>query len=87
MTEMRNRSRASGSLQQRLKQMARIARQKAEALPAGDERDRLLRKADQSERSAAMEDGSPHRACRCRKVPVRGFLKSSHFLGLLRADR
>jgi hypothetical protein len=36
--------------------MANIARQKAETLPEGDERDRLLRKADQSERSAAMEE-------------------------------
>ena len=43
------------SLQQRLHGMAEAARRRADQLPPGDERDELLRKVEQAERSAAVE--------------------------------
>ena len=43
------------SLQQRLHDMARTARRRADELPPGHERNDLLRKAEQAERSAAIE--------------------------------
>ena len=55
MTKKRNRSRPMLSLQERLKQIAFRARQKAEGLPAGHERDRLMRAAVSTESAAAIE--------------------------------
>ena len=55
MSVLRNRTRPPGTLQARLLAMARLARRKAEELPEGAQRLELLRKADQSERSAAIE--------------------------------
>lgn len=43
----------NASLQQRLLDMADAARSRAEELPAGEEREALLRKAEDAERSAA----------------------------------
>lgn len=51
----RNRERPPGSLRDRLLSIAKLAREKAERCPVGPERDRLLAKAEQSERTAAME--------------------------------
>lgn len=50
----RNRSRP-GSLQERLLAMAKLARRRAEEAPEGEERKRLLRKAELTERSAKIE--------------------------------
>ena len=44
-----------GSLHDRLIAMATLARQKADNCPAGSERATLLRKAEQTERAAAIE--------------------------------
>ena len=51
----RNRTRPALSLQERLKQIAFRAREKAEALPPGQERDRLIMAAVSSESAAAVE--------------------------------
>ena len=55
MKKKRNRSRPPEPLQQRLKQIARDAREKAAGLPPGDERDRLLETAVSTESAAAIE--------------------------------
>lgn len=55
MKKKRNRSRPPQPLQQRLGQLARMAREKAAGLPPGDERDRLLEKAVSTESAAAIE--------------------------------
>ncbi len=47
--------RLPGSLRDRLIAMATLARKKADNCPAGSEREALLRKAEQTERSAAIE--------------------------------
>jgi hypothetical protein len=52
----RNRTRPTGSLRDRLLAMAKLARQKAEASTDDQVRDLLLRKAAQTERTAAMEE-------------------------------
>jgi hypothetical protein len=52
----RNPSRPDGSLRDRLLAMAKLARRKAEACPVGPDRDLLLRKAEQTERTAAIEE-------------------------------
>jgi hypothetical protein len=53
---VRNRVRPPGSLRDRLIAMAKLARQKAEACHDDEVKQLLLRKADQSERTAAMEE-------------------------------
>lgn len=55
MKKKRNRSRPALPLQERLKQLALGARKKAEALPPGRERDRLLTAAVSTESAAAIE--------------------------------
>ena len=55
MKKKRNRSRPALPLQERLKQLAFRARKKAEALPPGRERDRLLTAAVSTESAAAIE--------------------------------
>ena len=55
MKKKRNRSRPALPLQERLKQLAVRAREKAEALPPGRERDRLLTAAVSTESAAAIE--------------------------------
>jgi hypothetical protein len=55
MGAIRNRARPPGSLRERLLAMARVARRKAQQVPDGPARRELLRKADQSERTAAVE--------------------------------
>lgn len=55
MKKQRNRTRPALSLQERLKQLAFRAREKAEALPPGLERDRLITAAVSSESAAAIE--------------------------------
>ena len=55
MGAIRNRARPPGSLRERLLAMARVARRKAQQVPDGPARRELLRKADQSERTAAGE--------------------------------
>jgi hypothetical protein len=55
MKKKRNRSRPALSLQERLKQLAFRAREKAETLPPGRERDRLLTAAVSTESAAAIE--------------------------------
>jgi hypothetical protein len=55
MKKKRNRSRPALPLQERLKQLAFRAREKAEALPPGRERDRLLTAAVSTESAAAIE--------------------------------
>jgi hypothetical protein len=55
MKKQRNRARPALSLQERLKQLAFRAREKAETLPAGLERDRLITAAASSESAAAIE--------------------------------
>jgi hypothetical protein len=71
----RNPSRPLGSLQQRLLTLARIARRRADE--ASDEalRMRLLQKAKQSERSAAIKNWlrSPGTECRNSRCVVRNF--------------
>jgi hypothetical protein len=52
----RNRSRPSSSLRDRLLSMANLARQKAETYPEGPERERLIKKAEQTERTAAIHE-------------------------------
>ena len=55
MKNKRNRSRPALPLQERLRQLAFRAREKAEALPPGRERDRLLTAAVSTESAAAIE--------------------------------
>ena len=55
MKKKRNRTRPALSLQERLKQIAFRAREKAEALPPGRERDRLIRAAASTESAATIE--------------------------------
>jgi hypothetical protein len=55
VAQKRNRLRPASSLQQRLRATADLARKRAQALPPGEERDGLVRKADSIERSAALE--------------------------------
>ena len=55
MASERNPQRLPVSLRDRLIAMATLARQKADNCPAGSERNALLRKAEQTERSAAIE--------------------------------
>jgi hypothetical protein len=55
MKKQRNRTRPALSLQERLKQIAFRAREKAEALPPGRERDRLMSAAVSTESAAAIE--------------------------------
>ena len=52
----RNRARPAGSLRDRLLAMAKLAREKAEACTDDQVRDLLLRKAAQTERTAAIEE-------------------------------
>jgi len=52
----RNRTRPAGSLRDRLLAMANLARQKAEACTDDQIRELLLRKAAQTERTAAIEE-------------------------------
>jgi hypothetical protein len=55
MKKKRNRTRPALSLQERLKRIAFRAREKAEALPPGRERDRLITAAVSTESAAAIE--------------------------------
>ena len=55
MKKKRNRSRPALSLQQRLSQIALRAREKAEGLPPGSERDRLIETAVANEAAAAID--------------------------------
>jgi hypothetical protein len=55
MKKKRNRTRPALSLQERLKRIAFRAREKAEALPPGRERDRLMTAAVSTESAAAIE--------------------------------
>jgi hypothetical protein len=55
MKNKRNRSRPALPLQERLRQLAFRAREKAEALPPGRERDRLITAAVSTESAAAIE--------------------------------
>jgi hypothetical protein len=55
MKKKRNRSRPVLSLQERLKQFAFRAREKADGLPPGPERDHLMRTAVSSDAAAAMD--------------------------------
>ena len=55
MKKKRNRSRPVLSLQERLKQVASLARAKADGLPAGQERDRLIQTAVSNDAAAAID--------------------------------
>ena len=55
MKKKRNRSRPQLPLQERLRQLALGAREKAADLPPGDERDRLLETAVSTESAAAID--------------------------------
>jgi hypothetical protein len=55
MTKKRNRSRPALSLQERLRQFARRARETAAGLPPGHERDHLIEKAVANEAAAAID--------------------------------
>ena len=55
MKKKRNRSRPALPLQERLRQIARRAREKAADLPPGRERDRLLHTAVANESAAALD--------------------------------
>ena len=55
MKQKRNRSRPALPLQERLKQIAIRAREKADGLPPGDERDVLIRVAAKNEAAAVMD--------------------------------
>jgi hypothetical protein len=55
MKKKRNRSRPVLSLQERLKQLASRAREKAAGLPPGQERDHLMQTAVASDAAAAMD--------------------------------
>ena len=55
MTKKRNRSRPALPLQERLNNLAQTAREAADRLPAGPERDRLVKQALASEGAARLE--------------------------------
>jgi hypothetical protein len=55
MKKSRNRSRPVLSLQERLKQVASRAREKAEGLPPGQERERLMQTAVSNDAAAAID--------------------------------
>lgn len=55
MPGKRNRKRPAGSLQECLLAMAELARRRAEEMPEGEERKKLLQKAELTERSAGIE--------------------------------
>jgi hypothetical protein len=55
MKKKRNRTRPALPLQERLRQIALRAREKAKTLPPGHERDRLITAAVSSESAAAIE--------------------------------
>ena len=55
MTKKRNRSRPAQPLQERLRQIALGARERAASLPPGRERDRLLETAVSTESAAAID--------------------------------
>ena len=55
MKKKRNRSRPILSLQERLKQVASLARAKADGLPPGQERDRLIQTAVSNDAAAAID--------------------------------
>ena len=55
MKKKRNRSRPPQPLQERLRQIARGAREKAAGLPPGQERDRLMETAVSNESAAAID--------------------------------
>ncbi|MBR0915396.1 hypothetical protein [Bradyrhizobium japonicum] len=55
MPGKRNRKRPASSLQERLSAMAELARRRAEEIPEGEERKKLLQKAELTERSAEIE--------------------------------
>ena len=55
MKKKRNRSRPVLSLQDRLKQFASLARAKADGLPPGQERDRLIQTAVSNDAAAAID--------------------------------
>lgn len=55
MKKKRNRSRPVLSLQERLKQVASLARAKADGLPSGQERDRLIQTAVSNDAAAAID--------------------------------
>jgi hypothetical protein len=55
MKKKRNRSRPALSLQERLRQFALRAREKAARLPPGSERDRLIETAVANEAAAAID--------------------------------
>jgi hypothetical protein len=55
MTKKRNRSRPVLSLQERLKRVALSAREKAEGLPPGHEREQLMETAAANEAAAAID--------------------------------
>lgn len=55
MTKKRNRTRQALPLQERLRQIALGAREKAAGLPPGHQRDRLLERAVSTESAAAID--------------------------------
>ena len=55
MKKKRNRSRPALSFQERLKQVASLARAKADGLPQGQERDRLIQTALSNDAAAAID--------------------------------
>ena len=55
MKKKRNRSRPILSLQERLKQVASLARATADGLPPGQERDRLIQTAVSNDAAAAID--------------------------------
>jgi hypothetical protein len=72
---VRNRVRLPGSLRDRLLAMAKLARQKAEACSDSQVKELLMRKADQSERTAAVAGRQRHRASRQLIASSMSFLK------------
>ncbi|WP_228747542.1 hypothetical protein [Bradyrhizobium sp. BR 10289] len=56
MTAKRNRRKQTQSLQERLMSFASSARESARQLPAGKERELLLRRANQSEITSSLTD-------------------------------
>nr|WP_284260526.1 hypothetical protein [Bradyrhizobium iriomotense] len=56
MTAKRSRTKQTHSLQERLQMSAENARQRARRLPAGKEREMLLRRAKQDEMASSLTD-------------------------------